>query len=171
LTPPAESPAPSRPEPLPVPAAAIASLDLSPLAPWAELPAAERIARGAQLELAYHWPRDAEDPRELSEIPEVRLWTLRADALHPWLPLVLERSSGQLTRHVAMLLPHGFSRSEGIRFAPEALELWLTHRLYLLDHWASTQGLNCRQGLSQMAAVLGLELDPAFWDALQPPSA
>lgn len=168
MTPPAEPPALPRHAPLAVPAAAIAGLDLSPLAPWADLPAAERIARGPQLELTYEWPRAAEDLRELSEIPEVRLWTLRADALHPWLPLVLERSSGQLTRHVAMLLPHGFSRNEGIRFAPEALELWLTHRLYLLDHWAAGQGLNCRQGLTQMAAVLGLELDPSFWQGLQP---
>jgi hypothetical protein len=65
-----------------------------------------------------------------------------------------------------MLLPHGFSRNEGLRFAPEALELWITHRLYLLDDWSQSHGLNCRQNLSQMAAVLGLELDASFWDAL-----
>ena len=80
--------------------------------------------------------------------------------------MLLERSSGQLTRHVAMLLPHSFSRSEGIRFAPESLELWMTHRLFLLDHWSRSHGLNCRGNLEQMAAVLGFELDGSFWQGL-----
>jgi hypothetical protein len=35
-----------------------------------------------------------------------------------------------------------------------------------LDAWARAAGLNCRGGLGQMAAVLGLEIDPAFWDSL-----
>ena len=147
----------------------IRELDLEPLAGWAGFSAAELAQRGGSLTIQFEWPREAEDPRELSEIPEVRLWALRADAAYPWLPLVLERASGELTRHVAMLLPHGFSRSEGIRFAPESLELWMTHRLFLLEGWARSHGLNCRQGLGQMAAVLGFELDPGFWDAL--PSA
>jgi hypothetical protein len=81
---------------------------------------------------------------------------------------VLERSRGTLTRHVAMLLPHGFSRSEGIRFAPESLDLWITHRLFWLDSWSMGAGVPCRQGLAQMAAVLGFELDPLFWSAGDP---
>ena len=145
---------------------AIRRLDLTPLQPLAELAGSELLQRGGSVCLAFEWPRDADDPRELSEIPEVRLWALRADAAYPWLPLLLDRASGELTRHVAMLLPHGFSRSEGIRFAPESLELWMTHRLFQLDGWARSQGLNCRQGLSQMADVLGFELDPGFWDPL-----
>ena len=68
-----------------------------------------------------------------------------------------------------MLLPHGFSRTEGIRFAPESLELWITHRLFLLDAWSRRAGLDCRNGLAQMAAVLGFELDPAFWSFLVDP--
>jgi hypothetical protein len=144
----------------------IRSLDLAPLADWASLSPAELLRRGGRLELELAWPRAADDPRELSEIAEVRLWVLRADAAYPWLPLVLNRSTGDLTRHVAMLLPHGFSRSEGIRFAPESLELWVTHRLFQLDGWARSHGLNCRQALGQMAAVLGFELDPGLWDAL-----
>lgn len=164
---------PSAPPPqaiLTISSTAIRGLDLNPLAAWANLEPADLLARGAapegQLQLAFDWPRSSEDPRELSEIPELRLWALRADATYPWLPLVLERSSGQLTRHVAMLLPHGFRESEGIRFAPEALDLWVTHRLFLLDDWAHQRQLNCRQSLGQMAAVLGLEVDPAFWDGL-----
>lgn len=150
-------------------AGAIGALDLTPLAGWSGLPPAELLRCAGSLELSYLWPRQADDPRELSEIAEVRLWTLYADASYPWLPLVLERASGQLTRHVAMLLPHQFSRHEGIRFAPEALELWITHRLFGLDAWAQGQGLNCRQGLGQMAAVLGYELDAGFWQLLPAP--
>lgn len=158
--------------PITISADAVRALDLSPLAPWAALAPPQLLARAADpsqpLQLQFSWPRPADDPRELSEIPELRLWSLRADAAHPWLPLVLERSGGQLTRHVAMLLPHGFQAREGIRFAPEALELWLTHRLFVLDDWAAARGLNCRQSLGQMAAVLGLELDPGFWDGSAP---
>lgn len=161
MTPTAEPPAAVSISP-----AQIQTLDLGPLESWAALPPASLLQAGARLELQLHWPRADDDPRELSEVPEVRLWSLRADARHPWLPLVLERTSGQLSRHVAMVLPHGFSRSEGLRFAPESLELWLTHRLFLLDDWARGNGLNCRQTLTQMAAVLGLEVDTAFWDSL-----
>lgn len=144
----------------------VRQLDLAPLAELAALPAADLLSHAAQLQLQFDWPRQGDDPRELSEIPELRLWSLRADALCPWLPLLLERSSGDLARHVAMLLPHGFSGSDGLRFAEGSLELWLSHRLFLLDAWARAAGLNCRGSLGQMAAVLGLELDPAFWDSL-----
>lgn len=147
----------------------IRSLDLRPLEAWAALDPASLLASAASVELVFDWPRQADDPRELSEIPELRLWSLRADACHPWLPLLLERAGGQLTRHVAMLIPHGFQRTEGIRFAPESLELWLTHRLFLLDHWLAQAGLSGRAGLGQMAAVLGYELDPAFWTPLPAP--
>ncbi|MFM7313603.1 MAG: CRR6 family NdhI maturation factor [Cyanobium sp.] len=144
----------------------VRGLDLSPLEPFFGLEAQPLLGLSAQLELTFEWPRAAEDPRELSEIAEIRLWSLRADALCPWLPLLLERSGGQLTRHVAMLLPHRFSRTDGIRFAPDSLELWMTHRLFLLDHWSRSQGLNCRGNLEQMAAVLGFELDAGFWQGL-----
>lgn len=141
-------------------------LDLAPLTRWADLAPSELQSWHGHLQLHFEWPREAGDPRELSEIPELRLWCLRADALHPWLPLLLERSGGGLTLYVAMLLPHAFNRNEGIRFPPESLELWITHRLFLLDAWAQSAGLPCRQGLGQMAAVLGFELDPQFWTAL-----
>lgn len=141
----------------------IQALDLAPLAPIADLPLAELLSLSAQVELNLQWPTPPEDPRELSEIPEVRLWSLRADAELPWLPLLLDRSSGMLARHVAMLLPHRFSRNEGLQFAPDCLELWISHRLFQLDALSGKAGLDCRQGLAQMAAVLGFELDPGFW--------
>jgi hypothetical protein len=152
--------------PVTISAAQVLARDLSPLEPWFALEPEPLLACSGQLELAFAWPRAAEDPRELSEIAEVRLWSLRADALCPWLPLLLERSGGQLTRHVAMLLPHSFSRSEGIRFAPDSLELWVTQRLFLLDHWSRGHGLNCRGNLEQLAAVLGFEIDAGFWQGL-----
>jgi len=145
----------------------VRALDLAPLEPWFSLEPLELLERSGSLTLKFDWSRDPEDPRELSEMAELRLWSLRADALCPWLPLLLERSSGQLTRHVAMLLPHSFSRSEGIRFAPDSLELWVTHRLFLLDHWSREQGINCRGNLEQMAAVLGFEIDAGFWGNLE----
>ena len=146
----------------------IRQLDLAALQPWFSLSPDALVQQAGSLELHFNWPRADDDPRELSEIAELRLWSLRADAEYPWLPLVLERGSGQLTRHGAMLLPHQFSRTEGIRFAPEALELWMTHRLFGLDAWARSHNLGIRQGLTQMAAVLGFELDAQFWVGLPP---
>jgi hypothetical protein len=158
----------TRPSPSPVAVSAeqIRSLELAPIEALLHRQPLQHLETAGSLELELDWPRAADDPRELSEIPEVRLWSLRADAACPWLPMLLERSSGQLTRHVAMLLPHGFSRQEGIRFAPESLELWITHRLFQLDQEARDAGVNCRGGLSEMAAVLGFELDPDFWSPL-----
>jgi hypothetical protein len=144
----------------------VRALDLSGLQPWLGLAPSDLLARHGQLSLHFDWPQDPDDPRELSEIPELRLWSLRADALYPWLTLVLERSSGQLCRHVAMQLPHSFSRTEGIRFAPASLELWITHRLFLLEAWGRQHGLACRGQLTAMATVLGYELDPQFWQSL-----
>ncbi|MFN9645687.1 MAG: CRR6 family NdhI maturation factor [Cyanobacteriota bacterium] len=146
-----------------VSAAQISSLDLSPLSPLQAQPLADLLPLSGQVDLQLAWPTPPEDPRELSEIPEVRLWCLRADAEFPWLPLLLERSGGTLSRHVAMLLPHRFSRTEGLQFAPDSLELWISHRLFQLEALARAAGLDCRQGLGQMAAVLGYELDPGFW--------
>jgi hypothetical protein len=141
----------------------IEDLDLSPLRPWMALAVGELLPLAGTLAQELDWPTTAEDPRELSEIPEVRLWCLRADAEFPWLPLILERASGTLARHVAMLLPHRFSRNEGLQFAPDSLELWISHRLFQLDGLSRPAGMDCRQGLGQMAAVLGYELDPGFW--------
>ncbi len=153
-------------QPVVITAEQVRQLDLSPLRPWLELAPAELLGHSGQLSLSFDWPQAPEDPREQSEIAELRLWSLRADALHPGLTLLLERSGGQLCRHVAMQLPHSFSRNEGIRFAPASLELWITHRLFLLEDWSRTHGLACRGQLTAMATVLGYELDPQFWTAL-----
>ena len=142
---------------------AMGRLDLRPMAPLWRRSASELLALEGQVELAVAWDRPMGDPRELSEIPEVRLWHLHVDQHCPWLPLLLERSTGQLSRYVAMVVPHGFHASEGIRFHPEALELWVTARLMVLDRWCQSHGLSGRRRLEQMASVLGFVLDPSFW--------
>jgi len=144
----------------------IRRLDTEPLQPLRQLPTAGLLALEDRLSLELQWPRADDDPRELSEIPELRLWSLRADARCPWLPLLLERRSGQLARHVAMLVPHQFQRSEGLRFDADALSLWISQRLFLLDDWALERSVNLRGRLAQMAAVLGFDLDESFWDGL-----
>ena len=154
-------------DPVQINAAMIRQLDLSPLQVWSHRPLGELLEEGAVLELSFDWPREANDPRELAECPEPRLWALRADARFPWLPLLLERDRGSLIRHVAMVVPHDFSRSEGLRFDPQALELWITHRLMLLDDLCTaTLGRSMRGNLTQMAASLGYELDDNFWTLL-----
>ena len=156
----------SRTEPVVINPDAIRSLDLRPLTPWMGRSLLDLLDDGAGLELQYNWPLEADDPRELSECPEPRLWALRADAIYPWLPLVLERSGGSLVQHVAMLVPHDFSPSEGIRFVPQALELWITQRLMLLDHLGKDLPQSQRGNLLQMAATVGYEIDAAFWTLL-----
>jgi hypothetical protein len=156
----------SRTQPIVIDAFAIQTLDLSALNPWMGRSLADLLSDGARLELQYNWPRDVDDPRELSECPEPRLWALRADAVYPWLPLILERSGGSLIQHVAMVVPHDFSQSEGIRFDPQALEIWITHRFMLLDHLGAQLPQSQRGNLLQMAATIGYEVDAAFWTLL-----
>ena len=154
-------------EPVQINADEIRRLDLTPLQPWSSQPLQSLLELGPALELQFYWPRDPSDPRELAECPEPRLWALRADANYPWLPLLLERDQGSLIRHVAMVVPHSFNSSEGLRFEPQALELWITHRLMQLDDLCRSKlGLSQRGNLSQMAASLGYELDAGFWTLL-----
>ena len=153
-------------DPVLITAAAIRHLDLSPLDHVSHQPLGQLLDSGPVLQLQFDWPRDAEDPRELAECPEPRLWSLRADARFSWLPLVLERDQGSLIQHVAMVVPHSFNRGEGLRFEPQALELWITHRLMQLDDMCRSEGFPMRGNLSQMAAALGYELDVNFWALL-----
>jgi hypothetical protein len=113
----------------------------------------------------YH--RDPADPRELSEIPEIRLWFLRLDARYPYLPLLLDWQSGELARYVAMLIPHQFSRKDGIQYNPEALELWVMQRVFLLTDWLRQQQITDRTRLKFMTQMLGYELDDGLFELLE----
>lgn len=118
------------------------------------------------LRFAIDYPRDPSDPRELSEIAEVRLWFIRLDAHYPYLPLLLDWQAGELARYVAMLVPHQFSRKDGIQYNPEALEIWVMHRVFLLTDWLRTQGIDDRSRLKFMTQMLGYELDDGLFELL-----
>jgi hypothetical protein len=106
------------------------------------------------------------DPRELSEVPEVRLWFIRLDSAYPWLPLYLDWEAGELARYVAMLVPHQFSPLDGIRYNPEALEIFVMQRVFSLHDWLQKQGIEGRNRLKQMTQLLGYELDDALFNLL-----
>ncbi|NEP61966.1 MAG: CRR6 family NdhI maturation factor, partial [Symploca sp. SIO2G7] len=88
-----------------------------------------------KLSFTIDYPRDANDPRELSEVPEVRLWFIRLDSYYPWLPLFLDIESGELGRYAAMLVPHQFSPLDGIRYNPEALEIFVMGKVFTITRW------------------------------------
>lgn len=145
------------------------SLDLSPaeavIAPL--LSQASALANG-QTKLAFEieFSRAPSDPRELSEIPEVRLWFIRLDSRYPWLPLYLDWESGELSRYTAMLVPHQFSPIDGIRYNPEALEIFVMAKVFTIDQWLRQQGIEGRSRLKFMTQMLGYELDEALFNLL-----
>jgi len=141
----------------------IERLDLSPvkavLVPG-QVPPADLV-----VQFLIDYPRDPSDPRELSEVPEVRLWFIRLDAHYPWLPLFLDWQA-ELARYVAMLVPHQFSPQDGIQFNPEALDIFIMGKIFYLHHWLHSQGQERQGKLQQMAEVLGYQLDPQLFQLL-----
>ncbi len=129
---------------------------------------AEGIAAAEQqVQFAIDLPRDPTDPRELSELPEVRLWFLRLDARYPWLPFLLDWKAGELGRYAAMLVPHQFHPTDGIQFNPEALELFVMGKIFVLADWMKANGIGARSRLQGMAQMLGYDLDEAFFDLFE----
>ena len=146
----------------------IYNLDLSPvqtvIEPWLQ---AEAIASHEQeLDFNIDYTRESGDPRELSEIPEVRLWFIRLDTTYPWLPFLLDWKAGEFVRYTAMLVPHQFSRQEGIQYNPEALEIFLMQKLFILTDWMKQRRIPSRARLKSMAQLLGYDLDDALFDLL-----
>lgn len=145
------------------------TLDLSPaltvIDPWLQ---AGTIAQQEQtLQFAIDYPRDPADPRELSEIPEVRLWFVRLDARYPWLPYLLDWEGGELARYAAMLVPHQFSRTAGIQYNPEALELFMMQKVFVLADWLKQQGIPSANKLKFMTKMLGYELEDGLFELLE----
>ncbi|MBD1933273.1 MULTISPECIES: CRR6 family NdhI maturation factor [Cyanophyceae] len=147
----------------------IHSLDLSPVQTVIEkLLQEEAIASGEQqLLFDIDYPREPEDPRELSEIPEVRLWFLRLDSRYPWMPFLLDWKSGEFARYAAMLIPHQFHRTEGIQYNPEALEIFVMQKIFVLSDWMQQMGIPSQSRLKSMAKMLGYELDDAFFELVR----
>ncbi|MEM8723630.1 MAG: CRR6 family NdhI maturation factor [Cyanobacteria bacterium P01_G01_bin.39] len=119
-----------------------------------------------QLQFVIDFQRDETDPRELSEIPEIRLWFVRLDSAYPWLPFLLDWKAGELVRYVAMLVPHQFNRTEGIMFNPEALEIFVMNKIFVLSDWFQEQDIPGRSRLKSMAQLFGYELDDAFFEMI-----
>ncbi len=119
-----------------------------------------------QVKFEIVFPREAMDPRELSEIAEIRLWFIRLDAKYPGLPLLLDWQSGELARYVAMLVPHQFHPKEGIQFNPEALEIFVMHKVFVVLNWLRSQDISGRSRVQGMTQMLGYELDDEFFKVL-----
>lgn len=119
-----------------------------------------------QLQFQIDYPLEPGDPRELPEIPEVRLWFIRLDSLYPWLPFLLDWKAGELARYAAMLVPHQFNPGEGILYNPEALEIFVMQKIFVLMDWMRQQGLESRSRLKSMAQMLGYELEDEFFQAI-----
>jgi hypothetical protein len=112
------------------------------------------------------YDRDPSDPRELSEIPEVRLWFIRLDAAYPWLPYILDWRDGELGRYAAMLVPHEFHQTTGIEFNFEAMQIFVMHKIFTIANWLKSQGIDSTDKLQQMTQVLGYEIEQEFFNLL-----
>jgi hypothetical protein len=119
-----------------------------------------------QLSFTIDYPQEPGDPRELPEIPEVRMWFIRLDSRYPWLPFLLDWKAGELARYTAMLVPHQFSSKEGIQYNPEALEIFLMHKLFVLGDWLPQYSIPSQSRLKSMAQMLGYELEDALFAML-----
>ena len=146
----------------------IDSLDLSPIRPLLDAWLANDIlAHEQELTFRIDYPQPADAQQEWSEIPEVRLWFIRLDSLYPWLPLLLDWRSGELVRYVAMLVPHQFSEREGILFNPQALDILIMHKVFVITRWLRSLGHNSNAKVIQMAEMFGYELDNTIFDLIQ----
>jgi hypothetical protein len=149
---------------IPLTAAAINSLDLTPALTVIEPLLAEILTHEQQLQFTIDYPLAPGDPRELPEVPEVRLWFVRLDALYPWLPFLLNWQAGELARYTAMLVPHQFHPKDGLLYNPEALEIFVMHKTFGLMHWLKLQGIESKSRLKAMTQMLGYELEDGFFD-------
>ncbi|MBV5259606.1 DUF1817 domain-containing protein [Synechococcus moorigangaii CMS01] len=119
-----------------------------------------------KFQLKIDFPREANDPRELSEIPEIRLWFVRLDAIFPWFLFLLDWKEGELARYTAMLVPHQFHRTEGIQYNPEALEIFVMHKIFCLSEILPEFGIQPQSRVKAIAQLLGYELDDEFLNHL-----
>jgi hypothetical protein len=146
----------------------INSLDLSLatnlVEPW--LQAQEIAAHEQTLQFQIDFAIDPQDPRELSEIPEIRLWFVRLDARYPWFLFLLDWKAGEFARYAAMLVPHQFNARDGIQYNPEALEIFVMHKVFTLGTWLKSQGIEGTSRLKAMTQLLGYELEDGFFELL-----
>jgi hypothetical protein len=123
----------------------------------------ELAAHHQDLQLEIDYPRPPDDPRELSEVPEVRLWFIRLDSCYPWFLYLIDWKGGELGRYAAMLVPHQFSQREGIQYNPEALEIFVMQKLFICKDWLKNNGIESTSTLKSMAQMFGYDLDDNFF--------
>ncbi|PSF35993.1 DUF1817 domain-containing protein [Aphanothece hegewaldii CCALA 016] len=142
------------------------NLDLSPVTTVINKLTQEKAILSAEQKIQFNiiYPREETDIRELSEIPEVRLWFIRLDSVYPWLPFFLDWKEGELGRYTAMLVPHQFHRTEGIRYNPESLEIFVMQKIFVLNDWLKTEGISSQFRLKSMAQMLGYEIEDEFFE-------
>ncbi|CAA7044196.1 unnamed protein product [Microthlaspi erraticum] len=151
----------------------IGRLDLSPFqtatgitSPSSEGEARRYLERSIGFTINYQ-REDPRDPRELSEYPEIRLWFVRLDAEYPWLPVVLDWRAGELARYAAMLVPHQMSLRMGVVFNPEALELFVMTKVFVVYPWLKRHGVpRPRLKTTDMARMLGFGIGDQLFDLI-----
>ncbi|WP_330202702.1 CRR6 family NdhI maturation factor [Cyanobacterium sp. Dongsha4] len=146
----------------------IHQLDLSPVVNVIEKfdKSSEILNLEQEITFQIDYAREETDPRELSEISEVRLWFIALDSLYPWLPFCLNWREGELARYVAMLVPHQFNRSEGIQYNQEALDIWIMQKTFILHRWLKQQGIKTNSRLKAMTQIFGYDLDDYLFELL-----
>lgn len=116
-----------------------------------------------------HYTReDPHDPRELSEFPDIRLWFVRLDAAYPWLPVLLDWRAGELARYAAMLVPHQMNIKMGVVFNPEALELFVMKKAFIVYYWLKHHNIpKPRLKTADMARMLGFVIGDELFDLIE----
>jgi hypothetical protein len=144
------------------------TLDLSPVKAVLEnwLQTETLFDREQSLQFQIDYPQDPDQVLELPDIPEIRLWFVRLDSVYPWIPYWLDWKSGELARYAAMMVPHEFSKREGIQFNPQALDLFVMRKIFAIHHWFQQNGVVRPNMLKQMADLFGYELEDSLFQLL-----
>lgn len=148
----------------------INSLDLSPFYRATEITSLDSAKAKEYLERTIGFTinyrrEDANDPRELSEFPDIRLWFVRLDTIYPWLPVMLDWRAGELARYAAMLVPHQMSMKMGVVFNPEALELFVVRKVFIVYSWLKEHNIaKPRSKAKDMARMLGFGIGDDLFD-------
>ena len=67
-----------------------------------------------------------------------------------------------------MLVPHQFSPTEGIRYNPEALEIFVMQKIFRsFSQWLKQRGHTNFTKLKFMTQMLGYELDDGLFELLK----
>lgn len=151
----------------------ICRLDLSPFnsttgiaSPWSSVEPEKFLEKTIGFTINYT-REDPHDLRELSELPDVRLWFVRLDATYPWLPVLLDWRAGELARYAAMLVPHQMSMRNGVVFNPEALELFVMNKVFIVYSWLKQHNVpGSRLKAMDMAKMLGFGIGDDFFDLI-----